>query len=53
MMTEPEPEYNVKQNHEAKKKRIEAIKAVLARYASGEIGPAEATAEIEAITQGK
>lgn len=50
-MTEEKPTYITE--HEEKRKRIEAIKEILARYAAGEIGQAQATAEIAAILHGK
>lgn len=52
MMSEEKPTYLLT-DHEAKKRRIEAIKEILARYAAGEIGQEQATAEIEAITHAK
>lgn len=47
MMSEEKPEYTAEQNHEAKRQRVQAIKDVLTRYAAGEIGQEQATAEIE------
>lgn len=52
-MSEEKPNYDATQEHEAKRRRIEAIKAILARYAAGEIKMEEATAEIEAVKHGK
>ncbi len=48
-MSEGKPEYTAEQNHEAKRQRVQAIKDVLARYAAGEIGHEQATADIETI----
>ncbi len=52
-MSEEKPTYITEAEHEAKKKRIEAISEILDRYVTGKIDKGEATAEIEAITHAK